>query len=463
MELEESSPGAPALLRLRPLYLASLPYYRRLEALLESLADRREVNLNTLRRFGRLWVRNLLANLPLFLRAAGTRELEGLFAGMPALLLAAGPSLEPVLAVLPALAERLVLVAVDTSYRLCRQAGVKPDLLVTVDPQYWNSRHLDWAELEGILLASEPSVHPRTFHRPRLPNLHFMSSFFPLGEALERVAGSRGRVGAGGSVATSAWDLARLTGARPLYLAGLDLGYPGRRTHARGAFFEERAHTLSGRLLPAEHQDFLVLTNAGLIPVASAAGGITLTDRRMLLYKWWFENQLKQHPGSSFTLSADGTRIAGLEYRPLSELLELPVRRPQIEERLAALRGGALDLGAALGGDVGPRARETLQELSRDLGRLEELGRRGLQLVGLAEGGGGQSKLEEVDRQILGLASRQVAGFLFQPLIRKVLGGSPGSYREALELSAELYRELAASAGYQAGLLRRALERDGFP
>ena len=146
---------------------------------MESLADRREVNLNTLRRFGRLWVRNLLANLPLFLRAAGTRELEGLFAGMPALLLAAGPSLEPVLAVLPALAERLVLVAVDTSYRLCRQAGVKPDLLVTVDPQYWNSRHLDWAELEGILLASEPSVHPRTFHRPRLPNLYFMSSFSP--------------------------------------------------------------------------------------------------------------------------------------------------------------------------------------------------------------------------------------------------------------------------------------------
>ena len=36
-------------------------------------------------------------------------------------------------------------------------------------------------------------------------------------------------------------------------------------------------------------------------------------------------------------------------------------------------------------------------------------------------------------------------------------------YREALELSAELYRDLADSAGYQAGLLRRALGRDGFP
>jgi hypothetical protein len=35
--------------------------------------------------------------------------------------------------------------------------------------------------------------------------------------------------------------------------------------------------------------------------------------------------------------------------------------------------------------------------------------------------------------------------------IRKALGARAGNYREALELSAELYRELADSAGYQAG------------
>jgi hypothetical protein len=420
------------------------------------------VNLNTLRRFGRLWVRNLLANLPLFLGSAGVRELEGLFAGMPALLLAAGPSLDPVLAELQPLADRLLLVAVDTSYRLCRQAGVKPDILITVDPQYWNSRHLDWADLRDTLLVCEPSVHPRTFHRPYLPNLRFMSSFFPIGELLERVTGPRGRVGAGGSVATSAWDLARLTGARPLYLAGLDLGYPGRRTHARGAFFEERAHTLSGRLGPAERQDFLALTDAGLFPVASTSGGVALSDRRMILYKWWFENQMKQHPGTSFTLSADGARIAGLEHRPLVELLQLPLRRAEIEERLARVRSRQ---AGAQPDEVGQAAaRRVLEELARDLGRLEELARRGLQLAGGAKPAGGLAAagLEEVDRQILGLASRQVAGFLFQPLIRKVLGGSAGSYREALELSAELYRELADSAGYQAGLIRRALERSGF-
>jgi hypothetical protein len=455
MELDQRAPGTFAVLRLRPLYQSNPAYYRKLEALVQSLADRREVNLNTLRRFGRLWVRNLLANLPLFLGSGGAAELEGLFAGIPALLLAAGPTLDPVLAQLRPLAERLLLVAVDTSYRLCRQAGVRPDLLVTVDPQYWNSRHLDWAELDGVLLVCEPSVHPRTFHRPDLPPLRFMSSFFPIGELLEKVTGPRGRVGAGGSVATSAWDLARLTGARPLYLAGLDLGYPGRRTHARGAWFEERAHALSGRLAPAEQQDFLALTDAGLIPVTSASGGVALTDRRMILYKWWFENQMKQHPGFSFSLSADGARVAGLEHHPLGELLELPPRRAEIAERLARADARRPETGA----ERPAQARRVLEELEEDLRRLERLARRGLEL---ARGRIGASALEEVDRQILGLASRQVAGFLFQPLIRKVLGGAAGSYREALELSAELYRELADSAGYQAGLIRRTLERSGF-
>jgi hypothetical protein len=175
----------------------------------------------------------------------------------------------------------------------------------------------------------------------------------------------------------------------------------------------------------------------------------------MILYKWWFENQMKQHPGFSFSLSADGARVAGLEHHPLGELLELPPRRAEIAERLARADARRPETGA----ERPAQARRVLEELEEDLRRLERLARRGLEL---ARGRIGASALEEVDRQILGLASRQVAGFLFQPLIRKVLGGAAGSYREALELSAELYRELADSAGYQAGLIRRTLRRNGF-
>lgn len=462
MDLEELPLANLQLLRLRPLYLRRAAYYRKLELLLQSLLDRREVNLNTLRRFGRLWVRNLLSNLELFLRSPGAAGLEGVLSGLPALLLAAGPSLEAVLPRLPELSLRLVLVAVDTSYALCRQAGAEPDFLVTVDPQYWNSRHLDRASLGRTVLVSEPSANPRTFRLLQGGSPHFVSSFFPIGQLLEDLTGIKGRVGAGGSVATTAWDLARLMGAEPLYAAGLDLGYPGRRTHCRGAYFEELRHCLSSRLAPAELSGHLALTAAGAFPLASNSGGWTLTDRRLIIYKWWFENQLKQHRTRCYSLCPEGVAIEGLETRDLESLLGLPVVRAEIERRLEAARRRG---GEAPPPGLGERAREALGRLAAELAELAGLARQGLELCARLRrsgpGGGEAARLEELDRRILQASSRQVAGFLFQPLIQKIVGsaGEVTDYAGALELSAQLYRELASSADYQASLLRRRLER----
>jgi hypothetical protein len=457
-----------AVLRLRPLYLRQLAYYRKLELLVRSLLDRRDVNLNTLRRFGRLWVRNLLNNLDEFLRAPGVSRLGGLFAGIPALVLAAGPSLEAVLERLGELRQRLLLVAVDTSYPLCRRAGVEPDFLVTVDPQYWNSRHLDRMRIREAVLVSEPAAHPSIFHWPagERPAVYFVSSFFPIGAFLEELTGTRGRVGAGGSVATTGWDLARLLGAHPLYMAGLDLGYPGRRTHCRGAFFEERRHLLSDRLQPAELAGFRALTEAGAFPVRSNAGGTTLTDRRMVIYQWWFENQLKQHGDRSptYSLGEGAVAIAGMPYRPLAALLELPRVRARIDERMNQARQRSRP--AAVSGQAAGRAWEAIGELAEELGRLGELAREGLALCAQTRALGGETRsralerLDAVDRRILGVSSRQVAGFLFQPLIQKILDGAAASgAREGLELSEQLYAELADSSTYQASLIARALER----
>jgi hypothetical protein len=457
-----------AVLRLRPLYLRQLAYYRKLELLVRSLLDRRDVNLNTLRRFGRLWVRNLLNNLDEFLRAPGVLSLEGLFDGIPALVLAAGPSLEAVLERLSELRERLLLVAVDTSYPLCRRAGVEPDFLVTVDPQYWNSRHLDRMRIREAVLVSEPAAHPSLFHWPEAarPALYFVSSFFPIGTFLEELTGTRGRVGAGGSVATTGWDLARLLGARPLYMAGLDLGFPGRRTHCRGAFFEERRHGLSDRLQPAELAGFRALTEAGAFPVRSNTGGTTLTDRRMVIYQWWFENQLKQHGDRlpSYSLGAEAVAIAGMPYRPLAMLLELPRVRARIAERMDQARERARP--AAVSEQAAGRAWKAMGELAEELGRLGELAREGLALCALARAPEAETRsrslglLDAVDRRILAVSSRQVAGFLFQPLIQKILDGTGTSgAREGLALSEQLYAELADSCSYQAALIARALER----
>jgi hypothetical protein len=468
--------------RPRSLYALHAEYFQRMDLLLRALMDKRQVNLNTLRRFGRLWIRNLLRNLETFAACPGVGRLFGELAGVPALVVAAGPSLDPLLPLLPELHRRLLVVAVDTSHGLCLAAGVRPDLLVCVDPQYWNTRHLDWRPIDDTILVSEASVNPRTFHQEgfALARTCFVSSFFPLGLLLEQRLGGKGTVGAGGSVATTAWDLARALGCPQIYMAGLDLGFPGKRTHCRGAFFEESMHTASTRLRSAEQGILAYLYQAGSLALPNNAGGSTLTDRRMLVYKWWFENQMKQQRAASgpatFNLSPEGLAIEGMPYMDARTLLELPPRRGVVDARLRSAWPPPRSRELRLRSAQRRRLAGTLWELEGELQRLSSVAGRGericrrLMEAGGRLGTGSLAELEEIDRGILEISSRQIASFLFQPLIRKVLDGTGGGTSDtgggcgqALETSRDLYRELADSARYHLGLLQPALARLGAP
>ena len=191
--------------------------------------------------------------------------------------------------------------------------------------------------------------------------------------------GEKGKLGAGGSVATSAWDLARLLGANPVYTAGLDLGFPGKRTHCRGVYTEDLWLCGSNRLAPLEGSSFRYLHDIGLFPVRSASGSLTLTDRRMLLYKWWFENQLMIRADvTSFTLSPDSAAIQGMPLAALEEVLALPVVRPEIAERMAGARSRGADSAARE--RLAHALSTAVAQLESQLERLESLALHGLAL-----------------------------------------------------------------------------------
>jgi len=440
-------------------------YYRRIETLLCSVLDRRNVNINTLRRFGDLWVRNLLSNLGAFITSPGIRAGEKRFSDFPALVLAAGPSLDEVIPDLKELRRRCLIVAVDTSYRFCRYQEVEPDFLVTVDPQYWNSRHLDWLPRSGTRLVSESSAHPRVFRlaNSREDETYYVSSFFPLGTYIEELIGKRGLIGAGGSVATTAWDLCRFLGCAPIYMAGLDLGFPGKRTHARGAFFEESMHGHSTRFHTAERMNFDYLHQAQPTALKNYAGGLTLTDRRMLIYKSWFENQIRQqqqHDGSpTYSLAAQGIAIEGMEHLQLRELLRLPPIRKRIDASLGQLRRRGRQMVEKQRTDL---VVQSMRDLADELEQLRDLAARGAALSNSGAGAGELVPvLAEVDQQIMALASRQIAAFLFQPLIHEILENPEGGddFNQVLATSRDLYRNLEASASYHSKLLEKCLER----
>jgi hypothetical protein len=304
------------------------------------------VNENTLRRFGRLWVRNLARNLGAAIELPGVERLGGLFAGgasappvasaapgaiappgactppIPALVLAAGPSLDLVLPYIKDISRRALVVCVDTALRSLLRFGVEPDFLVVVDPQYWNWRHLSGLASPSSFLVSEMAVWPAVFRAPRRASF-LAGSVFPLGRRIEAFAGKKGQLGAGGSVATSAWDLCRLMGCSPLWMAGLDLAYPGGQTHAKASLFEQRALASGNRLAPAASVQAATLVGGSSLEAPSVDGGKVRTDQRMTLYAWWFESRFAR-PLSPPTLSLSP---GGLGVSGLAAFLSRPPRR----------------------------------------------------------------------------------------------------------------------------------------
>ncbi len=470
---EALPPGDLAVIRLRSVYEKHASYFADVEETVRRVRSRRRINLNTLERFGELWVTNLLRNIGTLLRHPGVRELFGLFSGYPALVLAGGPSLDPVMPLLDQFRERMLIVAVDTALSACMSQGIEPDFAVTVDPQYWNSRYLDRMRLGRTLLIAEPSTHPVALRR-FAGRCFFTGSFFPLGELFESVVGDRGRIGAGGSVATSAWDATRQLGACPIFMAGLDLGFPGMRTHGRGMFFETLMLLTGMRTLPSETQSYRYLQEAAPVRMQANDGTTVLTDARMLMYRNWFEAQLHANPEArTENLSPQGLHIPGMPLSDIHRVLDLEVIRPELDERLAR----ATDLVARFATDA-PRMRsmvEVLGRLDREIGAILVAARDGVART-RALGDAIRSNaplakhlqgLEDVDRRILSTSATSILGFLMQPLVHSLTSAAPPvpdqpavpDQLAVVDRSLRLYTELVQSAEFHRAVLGDSLSR----
>ena len=431
-------------------------YFDQVDAVMEAAVSRARINANTLKRFGRLWVRNLIRNVAVLERSPGVRELTDRFNGLPVLLCAAGPSLDLALPHIKELAERLLIVAVDTAVPALMQHGVEPDFAVVVDPQYWNTRHLDRLAPESTILISEASAHPRVFEVLDNPT-YLCSSIFPLGSLLEETVGEKGKLGTGGSVSTTAWDFARILGADPIYCIGLDLGFPQRRTHVHGSFFEERSHILAHRFRPVEQHSFEYLHDADPFEVGANDGGAVLTDQRMMIYTWWFANQARIHRGvRTYNLSPGGVAIEGLPAADVDDCLAHPVRREDLDERLRPLRAAP---GPTDGAPTAAPLRPTLLTLADRLEKFAQTARDGLEIVLelTGEARPDMSRLDGIDARLAAFRYKDVAGFLLQEVADRVQNtAQERSITGALGSARVLYEGLIEAAEYHVRLLRLA-------
>ena len=179
---------------------------------------------------------NTIANLGVVAHEGDVDALAGAFDGVPAIVVAAGPSLDRVVADLVRLQDRALVIAVDTALRPLLSQGIAPHVVVAVDPSARNARHL--SGLDGAAatwLVAEPGVHPNAF-----PTFAGRTFAFRVGDNhpwpwLGALGVRRGTLAAWGSVLVSALDLAVRCGARPIMIVGADLAYTGGQPWTAGA------------------------------------------------------------------------------------------------------------------------------------------------------------------------------------------------------------------------------------
>lgn len=183
---------------------------------------------------------NSLMNLDHYAASAGINELRACAAGIPAVVVSAGPSLARNIEVLsrPGMRDRVVIIAVQTVLKTLLARGIRPHFVCALDHHEISRRFYEGVtaqEVEGVTLVVEPKANPAILEA-------FPGAIRCLGDDLldAVVAGTgaarpRDRLKPGATVAHLCHYLARHMGCDPVILVGQDLGFSDGQYYASGA------------------------------------------------------------------------------------------------------------------------------------------------------------------------------------------------------------------------------------
>jgi|GEM_PF-2621614 len=210
------------------------PIYSRLQAELLNFKGK----LQTIVKQGPLLFHNTVANAPRLSESTHVLALRNIAQGLPAVCVAAGPSLTKNVSLLQGQENRVFIIAVDSAAKILIDHGITPHLIVTMDPipaSMTKLRHVI-AGHGNIPLVFTPEAFPETvrgfqngpkFVIPGVNDLFrlYLAPLFDQQEVFPHML----------SVTHAATQLANVAGCNPFIFIGLDLALSGAKDHAEGS------------------------------------------------------------------------------------------------------------------------------------------------------------------------------------------------------------------------------------
>ncbi|MEM7682621.1 MAG: 6-hydroxymethylpterin diphosphokinase MptE-like protein [Planctomycetota bacterium] len=281
---------------------------------------------------------NLVANLDLYAGGAGTDALHNAARGVPAVLVAAGPSLVKNVDRLrdPALRQRVVVIAVQTALRPLLERGIRPDFVTALDYSAICTRFYEDLpdRLDDVTLVVEPKVNPAVVDAYPGPVRSVPNEF---ADKLLEDPQPRINLPGGATVAHLSFYLARHLGCDPITFIGQDLAFSHGLYYCPGTAVHKVWEPEISPFNTVEMLEWtrIVRMRGHLRRIDDIHGRSAYTDEQMTTYRKQFERDFEKAVDQGAVIldaSEGGAPKSGAESVTFEQALERfdPDARPDL-------------------------------------------------------------------------------------------------------------------------------------
>lgn len=263
---------------------------------------------------GPTWRRQGLANLEDMGRLPCVTELDGRFRGVPCVIAAPGPSLEGELEQLLGVDKSALIIGLSGALRALG-ARRRPHLVPVLDAGPIVVSHFSDVDLSEVTLALSGVVDRRLFTDLNPGGRAVFGTTSDADSWIYDALGRTQRLGAGGSVACTALDLALHWGCDPIVFIGLDLSFPRGQFYAESAFAGQQRTFVDGNAVRVDAGGTLV-SEWDAVRLPAIVGGDVLSTGAMAIFHAWFVRAAAEVAGRVrlVNCSVGGARIEGMEH-----------------------------------------------------------------------------------------------------------------------------------------------------
>lgn len=257
---------------------------------------------------------NNLRNISKMLVSKNPHYLKDKYKGKPAIVIAAGPSLEKNIQYLKNAEGKAVILAVDTIIKKVLKMGIIPDFVCSVErvPQVYDYFYKDANIPEEVTLVGPALLDPRIFEDFKgnwiLPFRVEVAEY----KWLQYLMNAQGHTGMliGTSCAHVAFGMAAHIGASPIILIGQDLAYGADESvsHVSDTIYD----TLEKAPTPIKNEDY----------TDGYYGGKVKTTEIWLMFKMWYEKVISDNNFHVINATEGGAKIENTIPMPFKEAIE---------------------------------------------------------------------------------------------------------------------------------------------